>query len=88
MRRLASPSAEQSGNLVERRFILDRRRQVLLECRALSPFSGEPSGLGPAIYVHNTNTDDGVSIGAIPFRHQLDHRCCGSRCKCKVAWQA
>jgi hypothetical protein len=42
------PRAQQRGDLVQRRFILDGRRQTLLDGRALSPLHGEAANLGAA----------------------------------------
>ena len=47
---------EELRNLLKRRFVLDRRRQALLDCCALSPVSREPSQLSAASYIHVTNT--------------------------------
>ena len=49
---------EESRNLLKRGFVLDRRRQALLDCCALSPLSGEPSQLSAACYINDRNSAD------------------------------
>jgi hypothetical protein len=57
--RFGPSRAQQRRYLYQRRFIFDRRRQPLLDRRALSPRSGQPSDLDATRYFHDRNTADG-----------------------------
>jgi hypothetical protein len=57
--RFGPSRAQQRRHLLQRRFILDRRRQPVLDRRALRPCSGEASDLDAARYFHDKNTADG-----------------------------
>jgi hypothetical protein len=47
--------AEESGTLLQRSFVLDRRRQALTDRCALSPLGGQPPELDAAVYFHDAN---------------------------------